>query len=257
MALFDRSLAGPGYVILNTIRVMNIIVFLTIIAACAVMLVKIKLVNSFFFFEAVGHVITASISIFLIISELNILRGYFNKHWPLLGQESGFTTFALAMATIGISLLGDLNSSETSQKALGLAFWRIVAAAGILAITMAFVNLLTSFIFADRKAGVTARHVRAYGAVAPQKVFITRSSSNKSFQLGMNREETLPTYRPSTASTRFMSMRNATRFPLKISSPINHNHQFQDASSSRYSRDENDVSVPNLAHHPAMYSGHI
>ncbi|KAL1849018.1 hypothetical protein Plec18170_007677 [Paecilomyces lecythidis] len=219
------------------------------------MLVKIKLVNSFFFFQAVEHVITAFVSVFLIISELNILRGYFNKYWPLLGQESGFTTFALAMATIGISLLGDLNSSETSQKSLGLAFWRIVAAAGILAITMAFVNLLASFIFADGKAGVTARHVRAYGAVAPQKV-ISRSSSHKSFQLGMNREETLPTYRPSTASTRSMSMRNATRFPLKISSPINHN-QFQDASSSRYSRDENDLSVPNLAHHPAMYAGHI
>lgn len=70
MAIFDRSLAGPGYVILNTIRVMNIIVFLTIIAACAVMLVKIKLVNSFFFFEAVGHVITASIS-----SEYSIIEG--------------------------------------------------------------------------------------------------------------------------------------------------------------------------------------
>lgn len=62
MALFQKSLAGPGYVILNTIRVINIIVLLTIIAACAVMLVKIKLVNSFFFFQAVEHVITAFVS---------------------------------------------------------------------------------------------------------------------------------------------------------------------------------------------------
>ena len=60
--VFEGSLAGPGYVILNAIRVLNIIVFLDIIAASIVMLVKIPLLNSFFFFEAVTHVVTASTS---------------------------------------------------------------------------------------------------------------------------------------------------------------------------------------------------
>jgi hypothetical protein len=62
MRLFDRSLAGPGYVVLNVIRVMNIIAFLEIIAASVVMLVKINIVNGFFFFEAVTHCATAGTS---------------------------------------------------------------------------------------------------------------------------------------------------------------------------------------------------
>lgn len=40
MTLSDKSLAGPGYVILNAIRTMNIISFLAVIAASVVMLVK-------------------------------------------------------------------------------------------------------------------------------------------------------------------------------------------------------------------------
>jgi hypothetical protein len=60
--LFEGSLAGPGYVILNVIRAINIIAFLDIIAASVVMLIKISLNSSFFFFEAVTHVVTASVS---------------------------------------------------------------------------------------------------------------------------------------------------------------------------------------------------
>lgn len=62
MAFLKGSLAGPGYVILNAIRVMNIVVLLSIIAASAVMIVRIDIVNSFFFFDAATHVITAGIS---------------------------------------------------------------------------------------------------------------------------------------------------------------------------------------------------
>lgn len=80
MTLSPRSLAGPGYVILNGIRVVNIISLLAVIAASVVALVKIVVNNQvgppediksfketdfnnqFFFFEAVTHVITAFIS---------------------------------------------------------------------------------------------------------------------------------------------------------------------------------------------------
>lgn len=62
MASLKERLAGPGYVILNGIRVINIVSFLDIIAASAVMLVKISLLNSFFFFEAVTHAVTAGVS---------------------------------------------------------------------------------------------------------------------------------------------------------------------------------------------------
>lgn len=62
MVKLRESLAGPGYVILNAIRVINIIVFLDMIAACAVMLVKINMLNGFFFFQAVTHAVVALIS---------------------------------------------------------------------------------------------------------------------------------------------------------------------------------------------------
>lgn len=62
MESLRNSLAGPGYVILNSIRVMNIIALLDIIAACAVMLAKIYIENAFFFFEAASHVVVAMVS---------------------------------------------------------------------------------------------------------------------------------------------------------------------------------------------------
>jgi hypothetical protein len=79
--------------------------------------------------------------VLLIVSELQILRSYFDRNWPLLGQDSGFVTLSVAMVLLGVSILGDLNKPTTSQENLGLAFWRIVVSAGILAIIMGAVNL--------------------------------------------------------------------------------------------------------------------
>lgn len=62
MASLKESMAGPGYVILNAIRVLNVVVFLDLIAASVVLLVKIHMENSFFFFAAVTHAATAIIS---------------------------------------------------------------------------------------------------------------------------------------------------------------------------------------------------
>lgn len=62
MTRLRESLAGPGYVILNVIRVLNIITFMDLIAACAVLLAKINMLNSFFFFEAVTHAVVALVS---------------------------------------------------------------------------------------------------------------------------------------------------------------------------------------------------
>jgi hypothetical protein len=59
MVLSRNSLAGPGYVILQGIRVMNIIGLLAVIAGSIVMLVKTSVASKFFFFDAVSHVLTA------------------------------------------------------------------------------------------------------------------------------------------------------------------------------------------------------
>lgn len=59
MALSPEKLAGPGFVILNIIRWMNIVGLLAVIAASVVMLVKTSTASKFFFFDAVSHVLTA------------------------------------------------------------------------------------------------------------------------------------------------------------------------------------------------------
>lgn len=76
MALFKKPLAGPGFIVLNTIRVMNIISLLAVIAASWVMLVKTFIISKsvtlifppldlaltmvrFFFFDGASHLITS------------------------------------------------------------------------------------------------------------------------------------------------------------------------------------------------------
>ena len=46
-----------------------------------------------------------------------------------------------SMLLIGNGILGNLNKQATSQKSLGLAFWRIVIASGIVVIIMGTINL--------------------------------------------------------------------------------------------------------------------
>ncbi|KGO68544.1 hypothetical protein PITC_070000 [Penicillium italicum] len=256
MTRLCESLAGPGYVILNVIRVLNIITFMDLIAACAVLLAKIDMLNSFFFFEAVTHAVVALVSLFMIISELPVLQSYFNNHWPMFGQESSFYSLGGIMMILGVATLGNLNTKAMTQETIGMAFWRIIISAGVLAMIVSVVNVLASYIFSDPENGISARQVRVDGAVAPQKA-MSRTSSQRTLHLSVKREETLPTY------TRQNPVKRATkrltgRFPLKISKPMNPTLvEENDAASSKYSRDSAEIRPPDLAHHPAMYSGHM
>ena len=68
---------------------------------------------------------------FLGASEFSLFRGYYARNWPLLSPNHGFVTMALMMVVLGINMLGNLNKQATSQESLGMAFWRIVIASGI------------------------------------------------------------------------------------------------------------------------------
>ncbi|KAI9829765.1 MAG: hypothetical protein M1819_006002 [Sarea resinae] len=262
MSLFGASLAGPGYIILNIIRVLNIMSLLAIMAACCVMLIKTFIVSKFFFFDAASHVITVSISMFLVISELPLFRSYITRNWPLLSPAHGFVTLGAAMMALGVSLLGGLNVPSKSQESLGLAFWRIVLGAGIVAIILGFLNILCSFIFRDKATYLTARHVRSYGAVAAHKQpsccsVHTSPSSNIRRSFHLTRQfDLLPSYHSSSpkksvrSKTRRISDCYSTnhrptntsndgsphhatqpiaiRMPLNISAPLNLNPQFAD-----------------------------
>lgn len=224
-------------------------------------------------------------SVFLIISELPVLQGYFDSRWPMFGQQSSFYSLGGIMMILGVSTLGNLNTEAMTQESIGMTFWQIIISAGILAMIVSALNIVAvssetkplqplttlpgsqanlfhqqSFIFSDPETGVSARQVRLDGAVAPQKAMSRSSSSSNSqrtLHLSVKREETLPTY------TRQNPVKRATRrltgrFPLKISKPMDPTLIAEnDAASSKYSRDSADIRPPDLAHHPAMYSGHM
>ena len=100
----------------------------------------------------------------LIVSEMSLFKDYFAKRWPLFSPEHGFGFLSIAMFTLGINMLGNLNKEATSQESLGIEFWRIVIASGILSLIMGLFNLIATFIFRDKRRGVTARMMRAHGA---------------------------------------------------------------------------------------------
>jgi hypothetical protein len=63
------------------------------------------------------------------------------RNWPLYSQNSGFVSLGITMIILGISILGNLNKEATSEKSLGLAFWRIVISAGIVVTVIGTVNI--------------------------------------------------------------------------------------------------------------------
>ncbi|CAM1509383.1 Fc.00g031220.m01.CDS01 [Cosmosporella sp. VM-42] len=167
MGLFSTdSLRGPGMIILQALRVFTIIGLAAAVTACWTLIIKIDTSNGFFFFDAASLFFTSTISVFLAISELPLARSYFRRTWPILSEESGFTWLGLAMILIGCNILGKLNQPHNSPDEIGLPFWRLVLASGILSITFGLVNIICSFIFRDGANGINARNVRSEGSLA-------------------------------------------------------------------------------------------
>jgi hypothetical protein len=104
--------------------------------------------------------------VFLTISECSVFRAYYARNWPLLSPEHGFVMLSIAMIILGVNILGNLNKEATSQESLGLAFWRIVIASGVLVLVLGVFNFIASYVFRDKARGITARNVRSHGAVA-------------------------------------------------------------------------------------------
>lgn len=80
--------------------------------------------------------------VFLVVSECSLFRRYFARNWPLLSPDHGFVFLGSAMMILGLNMLGNMNKEATSQKSLGLPFWRLLVASGILAIVIGFFNVV-------------------------------------------------------------------------------------------------------------------
>jgi hypothetical protein len=80
--------------------------------------------------------------VFLVVSECSLFRSYFARNWPMLSPSHGFVFLGSAMMVLGLNLLGNMNKQATSQESLGLPFWRLLLASGILAIVIGFFNVV-------------------------------------------------------------------------------------------------------------------
>ncbi|KAI9867249.1 MAG: hypothetical protein M1813_009527 [Trichoglossum hirsutum] len=157
---------GPEYIILNILRILNIIALSTVVAASWIMLIKTFAISRLFLIDAIGHAATSTVSMFLIISELPVFKSYFSRHWPLLSSESGLVCLGASMAILGVTILGNFNKQGISPDSLGLPFWRIVISSGVLVSVLGVSNIIASYVFRNKRAGITARQVRSYGVVA-------------------------------------------------------------------------------------------
>lgn len=88
------------------------------------------------------HKLTLDSSVFLVASELSLFRTYYARNWPLLSPSHGFVTLGVAMIILGLNILGNMNKEATSQQSLGLAFWRLVLASGVLVFVVGFFNII-------------------------------------------------------------------------------------------------------------------
>jgi hypothetical protein len=80
--------------------------------------------------------------VFLVVSECSIFKEFFARNWPVLSPSHGFNFLGVAMVILGNNILGNLNKEATSQKSLGLPFWRVVIGSGIVVFALGFVNIL-------------------------------------------------------------------------------------------------------------------
>lgn len=133
------------------------------------------------------------------------------------------------MMVIGLNMLGNMNKQATSQASLGLPFWRLLLASGILAIVIGFLNVVAvrtsylshedqstnwqqSFVFRDKARNVTARRVRSRGAMTLHEDIETASSydpKHKAF--------TISTHHTGSSSSR-SNMHNSPP-PLRMGTP--------------------------------------
>jgi hypothetical protein len=199
------------------------------------------------------------------------------------------------MLVLGNNTLGNLNKEATSQKSLGLALWRLVIGSGIVVFVFGFVNiiavsliisdflkhpltLIQNYIFRDAKLKVTARQVRAKGAVAilegeqaveAEKLLGHTPSIISSFPAGSSiysaptprkspvksffrnaRDSILPSYHSRQVNYTARDAKSPSKnsepmsptSPMEISAPMNINPQFAH------------LIKPEMAHHPSNRS---
>lgn len=234
----DSKMASSGYIILNLLRVANIISLLLVAVASWVIIFMIIKTNSFFFFDALTHLTLSFISLFLLLSELSLFERYFEKHWPLLSSESGFVFLGMSMIMLGSGILSHFDKAEISVNKLGLPLWRAVISSGVLSSIFGLFNIIATYVFCDYVQGITSRQVRIHGVNVRAKMPESyRPFSISSSSMRRLSPLILPRYNTSSRHRRLSSFRkpNSFIYPLKhhsVQDSIISTHTFGSSSLS-------------------------
>ncbi|OHF00396.1 hypothetical protein CORC01_04377 [Colletotrichum orchidophilum] len=263
----NSGLRGSGHLILNVFRAFNIIGLLAVSASTWTMIVMSILKGNFAFFDSASRFFTFSVAIFLIFSELNIFRAYFERNWPVLSPEHGLSWLGIAMVIMGCHVLAGISVPAFSVETIGLPLWRLILASGILVITFGFFNIVSSIVFRDGSNGINARNIRSEGTLASGKNSYADGYSVRSNSIRNEK----PNNKFKRLTQRFTpwNKRNDDASPrLNISQPIardvEQGHNLEQGHDSEPERDFDedrrspimpDVARPATALHPAM-AGH-
>ncbi|TDZ65965.1 hypothetical protein CTRI78_v003333 [Colletotrichum trifolii] len=189
----NSRLRGSGHMLLNVLRSFNVIGLLAVCASTWVMIVMSILKHHFAFFDSASHFFTFCIAIFLMFSELNLFRGYFERNWPVLSCEHGLSWLGISMVVMGCQVLGNITEDTYSQETIGLPLWRLILASGILVITFGFFNIICSIVFRDG-SGINARNIRSDGTLASAKNSFVDGYSVRSNSIRSNPVVQQPVY---------------------------------------------------------------
>ncbi|KAK5989339.1 hypothetical protein PT974_10854 [Cladobotryum mycophilum] len=163
------SLRGVGMIILQALRVATVITLFTAGAACWILIINVDKHKPYFVFQCISLFFTSVFCSLLVVSELafaEFIRVYLRRTWPVLSDHHGISWLGGGMLIIGCNVLGALNRSEEDSKKLNGPFSSLVLAAGILSFVFGVLNILCSFVWCDRKEGITSRDIRANGSLA-------------------------------------------------------------------------------------------
>lgn len=178
---------GSGYLVLNGLRVINIVVLAATAAACFLMMIFAKLPNAFQFFTDINLLFIACVCGLLIWTELPFGRwkSWINETWPAFAPDKGFTWLGIAMFLMGCHTLGELSNEPYTKKTIGTSIWRVVAASCCLGIAFGTINVLASLLYTNgeisarqvRSKGATSGHYASHSASYPEDGYSQRSDS--------------------------------------------------------------------------------
>lgn len=160
-----------GFFALNVIRFLNILSIIACIAASACLLVKTSNLTDnigwYNIFDLAENCLIIVFALLLLFTELpgGLGESWLIKHWYHLSTSAHrFGVLALCLVFLGCDTLGYLAKKDTDAKHIGADFFRLVQAAGFMALVMAPINFVAGWTFNMKKSrDMTARDIRRFG----------------------------------------------------------------------------------------------